>query len=70
MFSCVGSSEHSVAWRPLESDWMTGTKKESNGTHGYVAPVAWIMVLLAGYWLIAEWKSLPALIHSAIAMIH
>ena len=49
---------------------MTETKKESNGTHGYVAPVAWIMVLLAGYWLISEWKSLPALIHSAIATIH
>ena len=49
---------------------MPGTKKYSDGTHGYVAPIALIMVLLAGYWLISEWKSIPVLLGAVIGMIH
>jgi len=48
---------------------MPGSRKDSNGTHGYAAPLAWIVVLLFGYWLIIEWNSLPALISSALATI-
>lgn len=46
---------------------MPNSRKDGNGNHGYAAPVAWIVVLLSGYWVISEWKALPTLIHSAIA---
>jgi hypothetical protein len=46
---------------------MPNSRKEGNGYHGYVAPVAWIAVLLCGYWVLSEWNSLPAMINSAIA---
>lgn len=48
---------------------MPTTRKDSSGHHGYAAPVAWIVALLFGYWLISDWNSLPALINSAIATI-
>ncbi|HTC11384.1 MAG TPA: hypothetical protein VK726_21680 [Acetobacteraceae bacterium] len=28
--------------------------------------VAWILVLLAGYWLATDWHSLPALVHELL----
>jgi hypothetical protein len=31
--------------------------------------VAWIVVLLAGYWLAADWQSLPNLTRELIASI-
>jgi hypothetical protein len=49
---------------------MAITKKDGNAHHGYVAPVAWIIVLMCGYWLIADWNSLPGLISAALATIH
>ncbi len=48
---------------------MPNSRKDSNGNHGYAAPVAWIVLLLCSYWVISEWHSLPALINSAIATI-
>jgi hypothetical protein len=48
---------------------MPNTRKDGNGNHGYAAPVAWIVLLLGGYWLISEWHSLPELIGSALATI-
>jgi hypothetical protein len=30
-------------------------------------PVAWIVVLLAGYWVLVDWQSVPALISGALA---
>lgn len=48
---------------------MPDTRKIGNGNHGYAAPVAGIVLLLVGYWLITEWNSLPALIGTAIATI-
>ena len=49
---------------------MPNTRKDGNGNHGYVGPVAGIAILMIGYWLITEWKSVPAMIGSAIAMFH
>ena len=49
---------------------MPMTRREGNGTHGYAAPVATILALMGGYWLITEWNSLPGLIGSVIATIH
>jgi len=48
---------------------MPNTRKDGTGNHGYAAPVAWIVLLLGGYWIISEWHSLPMLIGSAIATI-
>jgi hypothetical protein len=48
---------------------MPHSRKDANGLHGYVAPVAWIVLLVCGYWVITDWKVLPALITSAIATI-
>jgi hypothetical protein len=48
---------------------MPNTRKDHDGNHGYAAPVAGIVILLLGYWVISEWNSLPALINSAIATI-
>ena len=31
--------------------------------------VAWIMILLAGYWLVADWQSLPALASALITSV-
>jgi hypothetical protein len=49
---------------------MPQTRKDGNGNHGYIAPVAGIVVLLLGYWLISEWNSLPALMNAALSSIH
>ena len=48
---------------------MPNTRKDGAGNHGYAAPVIGIFILLVGYWLISEWKSLPGLIGQALAMI-
>ena len=48
---------------------MPNTRKDGNGNHGYIAPVAWIVTLLVCYWLISDWSSLPTLLNSAIATI-
>ena len=48
---------------------MTGTKRDGNADHGFLAPVAMIVVLLTGYWLISEWHTLPSMISSALATI-
>jgi hypothetical protein len=48
---------------------MAITRKDGGGNHGYVAPVAWIVILLCGYWLISEWKSLPGLVSAVFAAI-
>jgi hypothetical protein len=32
--------------------------------------VAWILVLLAGYWLVTDWQSLPRLVNEVMTTIH
>ena len=44
--------------------------RKDNGNHGYAAPVAGIVVLLLGYWLISDWNSIPNLMSSVLATIH
>jgi hypothetical protein len=48
---------------------MAITRKDGNGHHGYVGPVAWIIALVFSYWLIYDWRSLSGLLGSAFAMI-
>ncbi len=42
----------------------------SPGRRAFVVPLAWIVALLASYWVIVDWQSLPTLISEAFAAIH
>jgi hypothetical protein len=41
----------------------------SPGRHAFLVPVAWIVGLLASYWLVADWQSVPVLLSEALAAI-
>ncbi len=49
---------------------MSRPKQEGNGSNpgarAFVAPVLWIAALVAGYWVIADWQSLPDLISATL----
>src|SRR3954469_7212954 len=53
----------STRWILLEA-MMPGSKKEETNGRAFAMSVLWILVLLAGYWLIADWQVLPRLISS------
>ena len=36
---------------------------------GFAISIAWIVVLLGGYWLLAEWHQLPALASSLFGLM-
>jgi hypothetical protein len=42
----------------------------SDARRAIIGVVAWIMVLLIGYWLVADWQSLPALAHTLLSSVH
>ncbi|HEY3846323.1 MAG TPA: hypothetical protein VGL95_04335 [Acetobacteraceae bacterium] len=42
----------------------------SPARHAFFVPVAWIFALLASYWLLVDWQSVPALISAGFAAIH
>ncbi len=42
----------------------------SPNRRAFFVPVAWIVALLASYWLLADWQSVPVLISEALAAIH
>ncbi|HET8995729.1 MAG TPA: hypothetical protein VFN42_03595 [Acetobacteraceae bacterium] len=52
---------------------MRSPKRDVNpsnlGFRAFVVPVAWIVALVASYWLIADWQTLPGLVSNAIAAI-
>lgn len=51
---------------------MTSRRRDENGPNTartYLMPLAWIVALVASYWVLADWQSLPELISSAIAAI-
>lgn len=39
------------------------------GNHTLVAPVVWILLLLAAYFVLTDWHSLPSFIASTLAAI-
>jgi hypothetical protein len=41
----------------------------SDSRRAIFSVVAWIAVLLAGYWLVAEWQSLPVLASSLLTSV-
>lgn len=36
----------------------------------FAISVAWILVLLGGYWVLADWRQLPALASSILQFAH
>ncbi len=52
---------------------MTGRRHDaqlgSPGRRAFFVPVAWIVALLASYWLLVDWQSVPALFSAAVAAI-
>ncbi|HVC61754.1 MAG TPA: hypothetical protein VND19_15490 [Acetobacteraceae bacterium] len=52
---------------------MTGRKHDaqlgSPSRGAFLVPMTWIAGLLACYWLLADWQSVPGLISAAIAAI-
>jgi hypothetical protein len=42
----------------------------SPGRRAFLVPVAWIVALLACYWVLVDWQSVPVLISEALAAIH
>ena len=42
----------------------------SPGRRAFLVPVAWIVALLASYWVLVDWQSVPVLISDALAAIH
>ena len=52
---------------------MTGRRHDaqlgSPARRAFLVPVAWIVALLASYWLVVDWQSVPALINEAFAAI-
>ena len=43
------------------------TQSGSPGRRAFLVPVAWIVALLASYWLLMDWQSVPALMSEALA---
>ncbi len=52
---------------------MTSLKRDETrstlSARTFLVPVAWIVALVASYWVLAEWQALPNLISNAIAAI-
>ena len=48
---------------------MAVPKKDDFRARAFAGPVLWILLLLASYWLIADWQEVPQLIASTIGMM-
>ena len=46
------------------------SRKDMQGGKGFAAPVVGVVVLIACYWVLAEWNDLPTLIDDALAAVH
>jgi len=49
---------------------MPVSRKEARGARAFAYPVFGIALLLAFYWLLADWEEVPALINGALASVH
>jgi hypothetical protein len=45
------------------------TQFGSPGRRAFLVPVAWIVALLACYWVLVDWQTVPVLISEAFAAI-
>jgi hypothetical protein len=49
---------------------MQTSRKELRGTRVYAVPLFGIVVLLASYWLLADWQQVPAIIRAVLDAAH
>ncbi len=43
---------------------MMPPRKETSGTRAYAVPLLWVILLIACYWLLADWPDLSKLLAS------
>jgi hypothetical protein len=43
------------------------SRKEQRGGRAFAAPLIGIIFLLACYWVLADWQSMPSMVNSALA---
>ncbi|HEY0184297.1 MAG TPA: hypothetical protein VGC09_15915 [Rhodopila sp.] len=48
---------------------MATSRKQACGGRDFLFPIVGITVLLACYWVLADWQEVPALINSALASV-
>jgi len=51
---------------------MTSLKRDAQPAslfRAFLVPVVWIVALVASYWVLADWQTLPGLISNALAAI-
>ena len=49
---------------------MPMSRKETRGSRAYTVPLFGIVVLLACYWVLADWQQVPAFISSTLSALH
>jgi hypothetical protein len=48
---------------------MAVPRKDELSGRAFAIPVVWIIVLLAGYWLISDWQLLPQMFSDTLAKL-
>lgn len=48
---------------------MPVTRKEAHGGKAFAFPLLGIVLLLACYWVLAEWQEVPAMISGALSTV-
>lgn len=48
---------------------MAVPRKDEFSGRAFAMPVLWIIVLLAGYWLISDWQELPQIFSATLAKL-
>jgi hypothetical protein len=51
-------------------DEMAISRKETRGGRAFAFPLFGIVLLLACYWVLAQWQEMPTLINDALASVH
>jgi hypothetical protein len=46
------------------------SRKETRGGRAFAMPLFGVVLLLASYWLLADWQNVPAMIRSVFAGMH
>jgi hypothetical protein len=49
---------------------MPMSRRETRGGRAFAFPLFGIVVLLAAYWLIADWQEVPGIVNAALAVVH
>jgi hypothetical protein len=60
---CVVAEEWLEVWMPM-------SRRETRGGRAFAFPLFGIVVLLAAYWLIADWQEVPGIVNAALAVVH